>query len=752
MTGGRSAAGALRARALKIAAVLARRGGFTPVAALITSVLAGLYLIGLTEPLDRFLLEQRLAALTRPASGSLVVVEIDARSLQSLDRWPWPRSVHAAAVDRLREAGAGLIAFDVDFSARSDPEGDAALAAAARRAGERLVLPNFVQGASARNHTTLVESAPHRELIGPLTQIGGVNVVPENDGRIWRYVVGLEVDGVYRPSLAVMMAGGGLYSGQSFLIDYSIREKTIPSLSMVDVLAGNFDPALIAGRKVIVGATAAELGDVQAVPVYGTLPGVFVQALAYETLLQDRAIMRGHPALTVLGLVAIPPVLAFAVRRRRARWQHGLAAAAAISLAVVASSVALQELAAVSLDTAIWLLALALGSSAGLVRELRGQAGRLLRRHLQALRHRRLMRAIVETSFDGILVVDAQERVTHANPTAARILARGGAEALAGVAVAEFLPGPALAQLRAARAGIEVVGEHRLGADERAVDIEVAVRALDPHADATVGAVVLTFRDVTQRNRAARALRAALDEAQTASRLKSEFLAAISHELRTPLNAILGFSEIIRDRHLGPALDRYAGYAGEIHASGQRLASLVESMLEFAEAASGRLTLQLAPVAVDAVLRAVVARHAPSAAERRHTLEMVEDGAPGPIVLAEERRLDEIASHLLSNAIKFMPVGGRLEVRLLRDADRGGFEIRDQGIGMTEAEIRTALEPLTQIDGRLERLHEGAGMGLPLARKLVELHGGTLEIASVPGVGTSVRVRLPLAAAARAAA
>jgi signal transduction histidine kinase len=719
--------------------------------ALIALVLAAAYLAGLAAPLDRFLLELRLSALDRPASRSLVVVEIDARSLRALDRWPWPRRVHAEVIDRLREAGATLIALDVDFSARSDPADDAALAAAIARAGDRLVLPNFVQGASARDHASVIESAPHRVLLGPHTQTGGVNVVADNDGRIRRYVVGLDGDDGYRPSFAVVMAGGGVYSGQSFLIDYSIREDTIPVLSVADVLDGSFDPALVAGRKVIVGATAAELGDAQAVPVYGTLPGVFVQALAYETLLQGRAILRVHPAVTVLGLAAMLPILSAATRGPRARWQRALAAAGAIGLAVVAASVALQEAAALSLDIAIWLVALAAWSSAGLVRALQIQAGRLLRNHAQALRRRRLMRAVVETSFDGILVVDAHERVSHANPTAARILRRD-APALAGIAAAQLLPIGALDQVRAARAGLAAVQEHRLGAGEEAVDIELAARALDEIGDGTAGAVVLTFRDVTERNRADRALRAALGEAQTASRLKSEFLAAISHELRTPLNAILGFSEIIRDRHMGPVADRYAAYAGEIHASGQRLSSLVESMLDFAAAASGRLALKLEPVAVDAVLRAAVARHAAGAAARRHRLVVVEDEAPAPIVLADEQRLVEVASHLLSNAIKFMPAGGRIELRLLRAAAEGGFEIRDAGIGMSEAEIRTALEPLTQVDGRLERLEEGAGMGLPLARKLVELHGGTLEISSAPGAGTGVRVRLPLAAPGRAAA
>ncbi|MBL8699516.1 MAG: CHASE2 domain-containing protein [Alphaproteobacteria bacterium] len=734
-----------------------RRMPLTPLAALIAAALAVLYAAGAMEPLDRFLLEQRLSFGKRQASGSLVIVEIDARSIQALESWPWPRGLHAQAIHRLLDAGAAVIAFDVDFSARSQPEQDAALAAAIARGGERIILPTFAQGASTRAHAVIAESAPNAQLLGARTQLGGVNVITDADGRIWSYAVGLDVAGHYRPSLAVLLADSGRYASQTFHIDYSIREETIPIVSYIDVLTGSVDPKLFADRKVLIGATATELGDIQAVPVYGILPGVVVQALAYETIVQGRTIARASGAVTIVGLFALMPVICLATRRQRVGWQRSLLAAGTIAAALVAVVGVAQSQAALSIDLATWLVALAAWSAAGLIRALQGQSRRLMRRHFVAVQQRRMMRAVVESSFDGIVVADDRDRVAHANPMAAAILGRDPATMI-GTPVDALFPAEAVDRRRDTSDG--AMREHEIvHHDGRTVHVELVIRALEmagvpeEAGDAPDrGMMVLTFRDVTERHQAMAALRAALVEAESANRLKSEFLAAMSHELRTPLNAILGFSEIIRDRGLGGALDRYAEYAGEINVAGRRLSSLVEGMLDFALAASGKMRLTLVPTGLAQVLRRAVDRIGAAATAGGLDLVLEEAGDPSPAPLADARRIEEVASHLLSNAVKFTPRGGRVTACILRRDGAAGFEIRDTGIGMTPDEIKTALEPLTQVDGRLQRAHEGAGLGLSLAKKLVELHGGTLAIRSAPGEGTAVLVWLPLAEPARAAA
>ncbi len=732
---------------------------FTPLAFVIAAGLALLYAMGLIEPLDRALFEHRLSLMTHPTSGSLVVVEIDARSIRELESWPWPRRYHAQIIDRLLTAGAEQIAIDIDFSARSDPAEDAALAAAIARAGPRLILPTFAQGASARDRTLITESAPHSGLIGPDTQVGTVNVIAEADGRIWRYAIGLDVAGSYRPSLAALLAGNGTYASQTFHIDYSIREDGLTTLSFADVLAGRFDPAMVANRKVIIGATATELGDIQAVPVYRTLAGIFVQALAYETLVQGRAISRAAGGTTMIGLFALMLLVCRTRRRPSADWKRNLPVTVAIAAAILAISVVVQEAAALALDIATWLVALVAWSTADLIRTLQSQSSRLLRRHRMAVQQRRIMRAIVETSFDGIVVVDQHRLVAHANPAAAHILGTP-LTSLLGSTLETFFSHDAIAR------GIDRDSQSRDGRahalkrnDGRTVFIELVARDLaiatlqaDSATATDIPMMVLTFRDVTERHNTLAALQHALTEAQSASRLKSEFLAAMGHELRTPLNAILGFSEMIRDRRLGSALDRYVDYAREIHVSGQRLSGLFETMLDFALAASGKLQLDKSPIDLGATLRRMVDTHMPIAARKNIGLTMNAPIGLLPMLMADERRILEVAGHLLSNAIGFSHDGGSVTVQILERADAAGFQVRDSGIGMTPAEIKIALKPLTQVDGRLARRHEGAGLGLSFAQKLVELHGGTLTIESTPGEGTSVQVWLPVAEMARIAA
>ncbi len=733
-----------------------------PVAAftlLVGVSLALLYAVGAIEPLDRILFEQRLSWLKRPASNSLVVVEIDAASIRELDSWPWPRRYHAQAIDRLVAAGATQIAIDVDFSARSDPAEDAALAAAIARAGSKLILPSFVQGATAHDRTTLTESAPQAGLIGPATAIASVNVSSDSDGRIWRYAIGLEVAGTFRPSLAALLAGSATYASQSFYVDYSIRESTFATLSFADIVAGRFDPALVANRKVIIGATATELGDIKAVPVYRTLAGVFIHALAYETLVQGRAIFRVAVGVTVAGLFALLVAMHLAARRRRQDWKRNLLLILATAVTIVSASVVVQEAAAVALDVAVWLVALMVWSASQLIHALQSQSHRLLRRHFRAVQQRRMMRAIVESSFDGIIVVDERRHIAHANPMATEILGRA-LDSLIGTPLDRLLPADAIARRRRREDESPGGDDHQLTRpDGRIVFIEIVSRDLkmteapdDPAMSTSQPMTVVTFRDVTERRRALAALNDALTEAQSASRLKSEFLAAMGHELRTPLNAILGFSEMIRDRRLGSALDRYVDYAREIHVSGQRLSTLVETILDFAQIVSGKLRLDKQSIDLEAVLRGSVDAFMPLAAERHLRLEMPKPTIKLPSLVADEQRIHEIASHLLSNGLKFTARGGSVAVLILAREDAAGFEVRDTGIGMTEAQIAVALSPFTQVDGRIQRRHEGAGLGLSFAMKLVELHGGTLTIDSAPDAGTSVRVWFPLAQTTRIAA
>ena len=274
----------------------------------VLALVAVAYFSGLFEPTELALMDQRFHWLDRPATGNLVVVEIDPQSLRSLDSWPWPRRYHARVIDALFAAGATEIALDIDLSARSQEADDRALAAALERAPRRVILPAFAQiSARPGQPDKLVYTFPAEEFRKRATT-GAVNVFPGADGLVRSFPATTELDGKDVPTSAALLAGSPILPSGQFYLDYGIRPSSIPHLSYVDVLNGRFDPAIVANKKVLIGATAVELGDQLAVPVYRGLAGAFVQALAYESLMQDRAVRRTG-VLPVFGACLLVVIL-----------------------------------------------------------------------------------------------------------------------------------------------------------------------------------------------------------------------------------------------------------------------------------------------------------------------------------------------------------------------------------------------------------------------------------------------------------
>jgi EAL domain-containing protein (putative c-di-GMP-specific phosphodiesterase class I)/CHASE2 domain-containing sensor protein len=265
--------------------------------------------------LERGLGELRDAARARPASGEVHIVEIDRRSIDAIQAWPWPRSYHGAAVDRLREAGARTIAFDVDFSSPQSNEEDARFAAALQRAGGAVILPTFHQQAGA-GRGEIIDAAPI-PILAEQAFLATANVIADEDGTLRRMPTGGETLGIPRPSLASLVAERTASADSAFAIDYAVDPATIPRHSFIDLIEGRLDPRTLAGRRVIIGSTAVELGDHYPSPRHGMLPGAVIQALAAETLIagSERRPLGGGPAL----LFALSVVAASLLLRPRAR-------------------------------------------------------------------------------------------------------------------------------------------------------------------------------------------------------------------------------------------------------------------------------------------------------------------------------------------------------------------------------------------------------------------------------------------------
>ena len=345
-----------------------RPNGGVPILLIAALVAVAMTLSNAGVGIERNLRELRAGWRHHPASGDLVIVEVDARSLAALDHWPWPRRYWATALDRMGAAHPHNIGFDIDLSSRSTAGDDALLAAALRRRGGSVILPTFSQYAQSGSDRALDTLPP--AMFRTAAFVASVNVTPDNDGVVRSYPLQTRTDGVTRPSIGAMLAEtANIGGGSAFPIDYAIDAGTVPRISFVDLFLGRVPAASIAGKRVLIGATAIELGDRYPAPGHGIIPGVVVQALAAETLMQNGVRTASGPLpLAVVAIVAIAIILRLAGERRRLTALGGFAVL--LSFVPLPLEVAGREVDVVPALTAT-LAALATALAGMLLREMR---------------------------------------------------------------------------------------------------------------------------------------------------------------------------------------------------------------------------------------------------------------------------------------------------------------------------------------------------------------------------------------------
>jgi PAS domain S-box-containing protein len=385
---------------------------------LVFGVIALVYLAGWLDFIDHKLIDLRYRLVTSEATGKLVVVKIDPASLDEIGVWPWPRSVYGDVLDRLFAAGAADVALDIDFSSEQRPAEDARLAEALRRYGDRVILPVFKQldRQAGQVYPTFTEPLPQfREH----TREASLNITTDPDGVVRQMAIAdlWPDDLVLR--LPTVLAGVERESSETFYIDYGILPRSVPQLSFMDVMQDRFDPSLVRGNHVLVGATAVELGDTKSAPIASALPGIFIEALATESLLQGRDLQRmPRDRIVVVTLLL---VLIAGMRFQQWSWRTGLAWSLGIIVAIEAFAILIQMQWPTLVDTAPLILGTLAAYGVGLTGRIEDQSIRLLAQGL-ALRHQdAFMRRVVNNTFDGLLTIDGVGTIRSFNPAAQRI-------------------------------------------------------------------------------------------------------------------------------------------------------------------------------------------------------------------------------------------------------------------------------------------------------------------------------------------
>ena len=259
-----------------------------------------------------------------------------------------------------------------------------------------------------------------------------------------------------------------------------------------------------------------------------------------------------------------------------------------------------------------------------------------------------------------------------------------------------------------------------------------------------MGSYSVLLSDAILRERARSAEQKARIEAELVNKVKSEFISNMSHELRTPLNTVIGFSKILTEHNRRRLSDEtIVEYAGLISAAAAHLLSVINDVLDISKIQSGKYTLEAREISVDEVIEDSLKSTATAAKEAGITITCKRSDFLHNIK-GDASKLEQALNNIILNAIKFSPEGQEVVLEA-RQLNNGGvfMMVQDFGIGMSEEEVDIAMTPFGQVDGTRSRFREGTGLGLPIAKALIELHSGTLSIRSKKGEGTQIEIRLP---------
>lgn len=735
---------------------------------IISSLVMAVFAVLPPKRLDNVLYDILARAKGRPADASILIVDIDDRSLAQLGAWPWPRQIHARMVDRLSEAGARTIVYDVLFSEAGDPAQDQALGEAIRRSG-RVYLPQFLVDEGEDAPPRVVSSIP---AIAQGAAGSGLAHVRFDDDGVVRRMAPFEINGasltpdlitvVHRATRQALTRDVTRGFEETLLIPFAGPPSIYRHVSFASVLDGETPPALIAGRTVFVGLTAPGLGPAFPTPVTpdaASMTGVQLQASILDGLRSGLMVKPAGPwsrvafTLTLLwllmvGFLVLPPranlVLTLALCVTGLAYSAAMFWLGQLWLSPIATVAGLQIIALVwgwfQLGRVNDLLSQQLAQVRGIVRGRRPpradfesdvvarQASSLGEAITQMEDLRRFSADALFSLPDATLVADARGRVIAAN-AAAQALFKPSQVQLAGASLADLVN------------VLEPLG-HRFELDWPPNPQPSAAERLDPidlHLpDGRAFQLQTAFRRDETGAPAGWIVRLADISILTAAmRQREQALQLLTHDMRSPQTSILAL--------LATAPDAPPELSARIAAYAKRTLALADGFVQLARAEVTPVHLEpvdLADIAVEAIDEVW-----PQSLQRKIRIEQVGDDTP-LIVLGDRSVLARTLVNLLGNAVKYSPEGSTITVTLSEQPSPNGptvtVVVADQGPGFSREEAATAFKPFQ----RFERPgHDvtvnGAGLGLAFVQAAVARHGGEVSCRSAPGLGAAFTVRLP---------
>ncbi|MBS1789947.1 MAG: CHASE2 domain-containing protein [Acidobacteria bacterium] len=767
-------------------------------------------------------------ALRSPAD--IVIVAIDDYSLQKLGgrfgSWPWPRSVMAEALDKLTKTRPLSIGLDVIYAEASTPEDDNRLAAAIEHNG-RVVLPAQLyevstteaaaNGFTKNNATAWLRPIP--AVANAAQAIGHAHISPGVDGmvrsiqlskaddraeKLWALSAevirlaenisdsaieerpselkfGTYLIPVRDESSASAIPGVSIIRQNEMMINFAGPTGSFNTVSIADVIEGKIKPQTFAGKIVLIGATAASMGDSRVVPFMNfaterreggqEMPGVEIHANVINTI-RSRLALRNLPDWGAFAVALAVIVLSAMTIRWLDGWRQVLVLGLILLAIIFGSLIAFDWFLVVpplpamltgfavviplllnrSLSTSreldIKLAALVSSQQGFLTQDSSAQSEFVNNQFLpqplawklravddlttQLLARMGFINRILSSMDEGVLVADLTGRIVFANREAQELF--GFLEQqLTGKYFAEFLAERGKLDVQKLNEAISVaLGGHSAQLEfeipkpePRHFSLLLSALATNPEDHSAIGVVAL-ISDITKRVQ--------LD------RMKTETLQLVSHELRTPLTSIQGLSDVLLKFPV--AADESREMLGVINAESVRLAETINRYLDLTRLESGAQPLRLSPVNCQELIADCFRQLSVFAAERKVRLSsQVESGLP--LLQADEQLLTQAVSNLLSNAIKYSPPETEVTVAAGLSQNHFVISVRDQGFGIQPEAREKIFEKFFRLERDTSSNIVGTGLGLPLVREIVEQHGGRITVESAPGQGSTFSIYLP---------